>query len=172
MREQHGSQYILDLKMTSYTEQIDAIKKRLRTPDNPWDSGPDYWDKLTGECAKLWGITEQNRSNHINDSGVFIHTTKEAVCFGSCDIEIIIAAAPNGKCACAVSYKLNYCGGGSHPSVHNRQAYNDPYSAKIGAIQALVARLTIAAKGATKNGQSDALKMITYLNTEQEPLLL
>lgn len=159
--------------MTSYTEQIDAITKRLRTPDNPWGSGPDYWDKLTDECGKLWGITEQNRSKHLNDAGVFIHTTKEAVCFGTCEIEIRIAAAPNGKYACDVSYNISsYCGGGSHPSVLNEQAYDDPYSAKIGAIQVLVARLTVAAKGASKNSQSDVLKMITYLNTEQEPLLL
>jgi hypothetical protein len=158
--------------MTSYTEQIDAIEKRLRTPDNPWGSGPDYWDKLTNECGKLWGITDQNRSKYINDSGVFIHTTKEAVCFGSCEIEIRIAAAPNGKYAYAVSYKISYCGGGSHPSVLNDQAYDDPYSAKIGAIQALVARLNLAANHAPKSGQSDVLKMITYLNTEQEPLLL
>jgi hypothetical protein len=92
--------------MISLKKEIDAITKRLRTPDNPWGSGPDYWDKLTDECGKLWGITEQNRSKHINESGVFIHTTKEAVCFGTCEIEIRIAAAPNGKYACAVRFLI------------------------------------------------------------------
>jgi len=158
--------------MISLKTEIDAIEKRLRTPDNPWGAGWDYWDKMTNECAKLWGITDQNRSKYINDSGVFITTTKEAVCFGSCEIEIRIASAPNGKYAYAVSYTISYCGGGSHPSVLNDQAYDDPYAAKIGAIQTLVARLNLAAKDAPKSGQSDVLKMITYLNTEQEPLLL
>ena len=157
---------------TSLKQEIAAIEKRLRTPDNPWGSGRDCWDKHTTECGKLWGITDQNRSKYINDSGVFIRTTKEAVCFGSCEIEIRVAEAPNGKYAYAVCYNISYCGGGSHPSVSCDQAYDDPYSAKIGAIQTLVARLTIAANGASKNSQSDVLKMITYLNTEQEPLLL
>ena len=132
----------------------------------------DY-NKRTEAFAKLWGITPDNRRKYINDCGVFIRRTKEAISFGSCKVGIEVAEAPGGKYAVAYSHHVGNGGFSFAASVCNEEIYDDPHSAKLGAMATLSQRISRAAVLADgKAHKADALKMLAYLNAEQEPLLL
>ena len=158
--------------MISLKKEIEAIHSRFLTPDNPWGSGRDYCDKVDRECEKLWGITDKNRREYINDCGVFIHRSHENYTCGHCKVEISISQAPNAMYAWARSYHVGTGGSGFSASVSNTEAYFSYAEARIAAIQNVHREIANQLERLAVSHKPDALKMLALLNNEQQPSLL